>query len=390
MQILVYVILFLLFSGLKSINILQGVFAHPVFIFSITLVGGYLLNRAEGICRANFEKQEFHYENLDFMRYLCALIIVIMHLRPYLNEIDMLDLLFNNIISRICVPFFFIVSGYFVARKSKEQSDYLRKYIKGMIPCYIFWSIVYIPLGLSYIQELGIPVVLFPVALLIGFLYFGTYYHLWYFPALFLSLILVRFWCKRFSIKSLLLVAFVLLCLGASETYYGMLPEGIQHFFTTYYFNIFYTTRNFLFFGLFYVALGYFLGSRKRKYVAYSGLLFVLSSVLLVIEVLVLQGFERLDSNIMFACIPMVYSMFHFLVYFKEVCPLRFRYSYRDLSKYYYFIHPLLIFIFLGLSSLYGSIEHGHLRALIIIVLVHFSANGLILLKRKFPKLPIG
>lgn len=45
----------------------------------------------------------------------------------------------------------------------------------------------------------------------------------------------------------------------------------------SYYYNIFFTTRNFLFFGLFYVVLGYYVGTKEKAYSKYCFLKLIVS-----------------------------------------------------------------------------------------------------------------
>ena len=106
----------------------------------------------------------------------------------------------------------------------------------------------------------------------------------------------------------------VLLLFGATETYYGVLPLTLQRI-ISYYYNIFFTTRNFLFFGLFYVVLGYYLGSKKQVYASYCLEKLLISIMLLVFEALLLQGTERLNSNILLACVPVTYYLFVCTIY---------------------------------------------------------------------------
>lgn len=72
-------------------------------------------------------------------------------------------------------------------------------------------------------------------------------------------------WKEKYKLNYLFIISFFLLLFGATETYYGVLPLSIKEL-VTYYYNIFFTTRNFLFFGLFYVVLGYKMGSKEKTY----------------------------------------------------------------------------------------------------------------------------
>ena len=86
-----------------------------------------------------------NYQNLNILKYISAILIVILHLRPFLNFSNELDLAFNNIVTRICVPIFFIITGYFAAKKEKDNEDYIKSYIKKTIPLYLTWSLLYVP-----------------------------------------------------------------------------------------------------------------------------------------------------------------------------------------------------------------------------------------------------
>ena len=161
---------------------------------------------------------------------------------------------FNNIVSRICVPLFFIITGYFVAKKEKDKSNYIDTYIKRTIPLYLMWSLIYIPIILmtmiqyltqinEYIIKMNISmplIILFPIVLIVMLCYSGVYYHLWYFPALMLSLFVLKKWKEKYKLNYLFIISFFLLLFGATETYYGLLPLSIKEL-VTYYFNIFFT-----------------------------------------------------------------------------------------------------------------------------------------------------
>lgn len=343
--ILIPVAVALLLIGLKTLNILQGIWADPFVIISTAIVFSIIIYRMEHHIEQRSEQNVINYDNLDVLRYLFSIIIILMHMRPFLGTYDQLDLAFNNIISRICVPFFFVMTGYFVSQKQIQDPSYIRHYIKRMLPTYLFWSILYIPMGIQLIKDMNIPASMLPLALIIALVYVGTCYHLWYFPALFFGLWILALWLKKYSIRSLLILSFVLLCFGATETYFGLLPETIQQILKTYYFQIFYTTRNFLFFGLFYIAMGYAIGEKKQHCIPYRFLKLILCCFLLAAEGILLQLTDRLDSNILISCIPLTYYLFVSTLYTKTLFPMPKHVSLRNLSKYYYLLHPMIIWI---------------------------------------------
>lgn len=374
---------------LRHFKILTGFFASPVFILLVTLLLSVMFAYMERNLHESEDQTHVHYENLDIIRFLFAIIVVIAHMRPFFGYNTQLDIFFNYILSRVCVPIFFIITGYFCAKKEKNNPHYIKIYIKKMIPVYLLWSTLYLPLGVQSLQELQIPITAAtaPLAILVGLLYAGTYYHLWYFPALFIALIMVKFWKRYFSMRSLLCISIVLLCLGASETYYGFFPQPLQQFLSTYYFQIFYTTRNFLFFGLFYVALGYVIGLREHTFVPYSFLKMLFFCFLLVIEVLILQPINRLNSNILLSCVPLCYYMFITLLHHKPLFRYKPKIPFRDYYKFYYFLHPAIIFI---MSSFFftSNLLEDHYWIQIILVFVVLQAFTVLIskLKKKYPR----
>ena len=262
-------------------------------------------------------------------------------------------------------------------------------YIKKMIPVYLLWSILYLPLGLEALNTLEIPLTTatIPFAILVGLCYTGTYYHLWYFPALFLALITMKTWKRFFSMRSLLVLSLLLLCLGATETYFGVLPQPLQQFLSTFYFRIFYTTRNFLFFGLFYVSLGYLIAQRKKTYVPYSFIKMLFFAFLLVVEVLILQPTERLDSNILLSCVPLCYYMFITLLHMKPIIHYKPKISYRDYYKFYYFLHPFIIYMMTTFFFQMDILQdHYWIQILIVFGLLQLLTIVLTYMKKKYPK----
>lgn len=381
-------IVFLSLSFLKEMHILQNFWGQPITIIIATLVLSILISKIETNAEHNADQLHVHYENLDFVRFLFAIFVLLLHMRPFLGYNDQLDLAFNNIVSRICVPLFFMTTGYFCAKKQQVQPAYIKSYIKNMIPTYLVWSILYLPFGMYALLEMGIDGKLMPLALLVGLLYLGTYYHLWYFPALFFSLWILNIWKKHFSMRSLLVLSFLLLCFGASETYYGILPLQLQHLLSTYYFKYFYTTRNFLFFGLFYVTLGYCIGLKKNAYVSYSFVKFLLCCFLLVAEVFFLQSTDRLDSNILLSCVPLSYFLFITLIHTKSIVLWKQKIALRNLYKYVYFLHPAVISLttYLLFSNTPQLEGRYWIQITIVVAITYILTLAIVTLKKKNPK----
>ena len=390
---------FISFNLIFDVN--KNISFSLISIVIISIILNKLILYVDNIELKNKENNNLNYDNVDLFKYIFSIVILILHLHPFLQTSYHLNLFFNNIVGRICVPFFFIVSGYFIAKKEQKKKKYIDKYIKSIFYVYIVWCIIYIPIiimyGLSYLDVvkeylnnfnvLIIPFI--PLILIFIMFYVGTFYHLWYFPALIISVWILKKWKNKFSINKLLLISFVLLLIGASETYYGLIPISIKHYFN-YYFNIFITTRNFLFFGLFYVTLGYKLGLKKEIYVTNSFVKLLICIVLLFLETNFLQTIERLNSNIILSCFPLSYYLFINLIYFNNIINLKNNNLFRSYSKYYYLVHPGIIFIFLTLSNILNininkNIFTSLIQIIIIFICTHLCSKFIIKKNFKFP-----
>lgn len=349
----------------------------------------------------NYKKNKLNYQNLDILKYISAILIMILHLRPFINFSDQLDLVFNNIITRICVPIFFLITGYFVAKKEKENENYIKSYTEKMIPLYLIWSLLYLtiiigtivenlPTIQEYISKINVDflllivilVLLLPIIIAISLCYTGIYYHLWYFPAVIFSLLILKKWKEKWNIKYLLIISFILLLFGATETYYGVLPLSIKEL-LSYYYNIFFTTRNFLFFGLFYVVLGYFLGKREKLYSKYCFVKLIISFFLLIFEAILLHDTNRINSNILLSCVPLTYYLFLSTMYITNTISIKFPFG--KYSKYYYFIHPMIIFM---MSLFFPNINnYPYFNLFIVFVTTHIISVIILYFKKKNKKL---
>ncbi len=403
-EIIITVIISLLILFLNLINVLQveNDLGKPSTMVLLVIVFSFSAIYIQKNIDKNHKKKKLYYQNLDILKYLAAITIIILHLRPFINYCNELDLAFNNIVSRICVPIFFLITGYFVAKNEKKDFNYINNYIRKIIHLYLVWSLIYVPVVIGtiikyfpiimeYISKFNFSIPIFiillivslPFIIFIALIYTGVYYHLWYFPALIFSLLILKKWKQKFNIKYLLAISFVLLLFGATETYYGVLPSMIKNL-LAYYYNIFFTTRNCLFFGLFYVVLGYIMGLKKSPYSKYCFEKLIISIFILVFEVILLHDTKRLNSNILVACVPLVYYLFISTIYISN--NIKVSLSFRQLSKYYYLIHPMVIFIISVLSS--QIYNHPYINIFITLLVTHIITILIIKLK-KYIKLPI-
>ena len=385
----------------------ENPFGHTLTVILLAASGSLLVIRMETHMAFHAQTKQLQYQNLDLFRFLSSIIIIVLHARPFFTVSYEIDMAINNIIGRICVPFFFFISGYFAAKQEQKKPDYIRSYIRSMIPVYLLWSAVYLPWSLSlaapYIQQvsgllctIGLPtaiqnlllLLLVPLAVIVALLYSGVYYHLWYFPALLLSMLVLRWWKRKYSLRGLLTVSFVLLLFGATETYYGFCGQFFQSL-LHYYYAVFFTTRNFLFFALFYVTLGYWMGKQEQPASSLCFLKLLLSIAALVGEGMLLQTTQRLDSNILLACVPLVYYLFSCLLYTNIHVPQLSEIPFRAISKYYYLVHPLMILFVHAWFPQVDSFWMAVAKGVCVLCCTHICTLLLIHMKKRYPAVPL-
>lgn len=385
----------------------ENPFGHTLTVILLAASGSLLVIRMETHMAFHAQTKQLQYQNLDLFRFLSSIIIIVLHARPFFTVSYEIDMAINNIIGRICVPFFFFISGYFAAKQEQKKPDYIRSYIRSMIPVYLLWSAVYLPWSLSlaapYIQQvsgllctIGLPtaiqnlllLLLVPLAVIVALLYSRVYYHLWYFPALLLSMLVLRWWKRKYSLRGLLTVSFVLLLFGATETYYGFCGQFFQSL-LHYYYAVFFTTRNFLFFALFYVTLGYWMGKQEQPASSLCFLKLLLSIAALVGEGMLLQTTQRLDSNILLACVPLVYYLFSCLLYTNIHVPQLSEIPFRAISKYYYLVHPLMILFVHAWFPQVDSFWMAVAKVVCVLCCTHICTLLLIHMKKRYPAVPL-
>ena len=88
------------------------------------------------------------YKSLDIAKFICAILIIILHTAPFSSYSKILTFGFRNIVTVIAVPFFFATSGFLLFKKVESLEDrardsYIKKYLSRLIIMYLIWSAVY-------------------------------------------------------------------------------------------------------------------------------------------------------------------------------------------------------------------------------------------------------
>ncbi|MGX2946531.1 acyltransferase family protein [Enterococcus alishanensis] len=306
-------------------------------------------------------KKKDGFQLLYLAQFIFPFFVVVAHVGSLTSNPE-LHFLLKNILCRVVVPFYCVSNAFFYAQKdSVGKKMWLRKNIQ----VYLLWSLIYLPFGIQFIQDyVNLPLALYPVGVLVGLVYTGTFYHLWYFPAIFFGVVIVDKLIHKWGYGKVFSGLLVLYAIGASETYSAYLAgTGFGQLMESY-FNIFLTTRNGLFFTTIFVLIGFYLAENHQRLLVdseknYRGL--ILSSLLLLIEGTIIFLHQGRDVNVYFALIP--FSFYFFLVLLSYHGKADFK-SLRKYGQGIYFFHmiPIQLFnIFVSTSGL-TSAETGWIR----------------------------
>ncbi len=162
---------------------------------------------------------------IDIFRYICALMVVIIHTNPfYVGSLAPLGIFLKQFFARIAVPYFFVVSGYFLFLKidSDEKNGYRAAW--NQIKTYFVWSIPYILINLWALHGDNFSLIPFIKNTVLTFFIHGSSSHFWFFPALIYGTVIVTFLYKRFGWKTVSIISIVLYFIGCLGSTY--LPIG--------------------------------------------------------------------------------------------------------------------------------------------------------------------
>ena len=244
---------------------------------------------------------------------------------------------------RIGVPFFFAVSGYFFAGKihDKEASG---KYSKSILKLYIVFEIIDIILNTLVMKDLWKQ----PLLILQRVFTCGVNGVYWYLISLFLTCLLLRpLWAKK-KTNILIIIGLVLYILAMTDdTYTGFFMntkiQELVHMHTMFWK---WPQAGFAMSVLF-LSIGVKLRQDALE-VKHTGLLFLISCMLLVLEANFTQTHGALDANCYFSLIFAAPLLMMLALKHPAVinCPK----EVRDLSMYIYMVH---IYINYALYVLY-------------------------------------
>lgn len=301
--------------------------------------------KTEAFKKENVQKE---YGGLDDFRVIAAFLVVAIHTSPLLAFTETGDFFLTRILARVAVPFFFMVSGFFVL-KGENTGRAVRRFMKKTAILYGISILLYMPLNLynHYFQMED-----FFINFIKDIFFDGTFYHLWYLPAAIEGIAIAYLLLERLGDKGAFSIALVLYAVGLlGDSYFGLIRD-IPVLSALYkgIFSISAYTRN----GIFFAPAFFVMGSIwTGKLCAEEGKRRQISLVLpaaglaecflaMTVEGMLLHRFsiQRHDSMYIML-IPTMYFLFWFLTAFSQKGnPLL-----RKMAMLIYIIHPYMIVV---------------------------------------------
>lgn len=287
-------------------------------------------------------------QKLFIAQFIATICVVVIHCGTITNH-PIVHFFLKSMVCRIAVPFFFVNNAYFFRINSKREG-YSKIWLRRIVRLYTIVFLLYIPFGVQLLQDtVDIQWNLWSIllALVVSFLYTGSIYHLWYFPALISSLAIVKYMFQRFRYKWIFLVCFLFFSVGSLETYSLFISNPMVISVMEKYFNIFFTTRNGLFFSPLFISIGFVLADnvhnleKHRKLFIYG---LVAACFLGGVEGIITFYNQGIDKNFMYFTIPFIFSLYGLLVISKSKIK-----SFENLNSYsknIFLFHMILIQIF--------------------------------------------
>lgn len=284
---------------------------------------------------------------LDLFRLAAVVLVVANHTSPLASVSPLWDFWFTRVLARVAVPFFLMVSGYFLA---KDQWRRTGVFLKKTCLLYGAAVLLYLPLN-WYNGGYG------PAEWVKKLLLDGTFYHLWYFPGVILGVLAAR-GLLRLGPRTALTAAGLLYLVGlGGDSYYGLTCQlpALEALYGEI-FQIFAYTRNGLFFTPLFLLLGA-AGVRWSVRTSAAGLCAAFAAM--TAEGLWLHGLQVQRHDSMYMLLPLVMVCLFSLLLGLNRGERR---SCRKFSSLIYVLHPWCIvlvplFYQQGLAGVQGGVS---------------------------------
>ena len=210
--------------------------------------------------------QTVNYAGGDYFRIVAAVMVIGIHTAPFSGISKAFDFLLTYCAGRVAVPFFFMTTGYFVLgswrKNGNDAGSKVIRFIKKTLFLYAVSIVLYLPINF---YSGGLPG---SAGEFIRMLIFdGTFYHLWYFPAVIIGCFAVMMLLKKFPARTVFGITILLYLIGAGgDSYYGIAARipALEHMYDVI-FTVSSYTRNGIFYAPIFLLMGQMLRERKAS-----------------------------------------------------------------------------------------------------------------------------
>ena len=306
--------------------------------------------------------------SIDIVKVIMALLVVGIHTEP-LGFNLWLDRGFG-IITRLCVPFFFVTSAFFCWLK--EDHENAKKSILRLGVLYLVWSVIYLPFDLPKFREMSF------LELLRLFLWDGNGHALWFLCGSIIAIIIVDLLLKVFKPKTILIISLLFLLIGCMKSTWKPLLFSLFHISLPDTLG----SRNGLFYGFPYMALGMNLAKDPRwkaKSFLHTLIGLILSLICLILESFLFVVVYKTKTTILwFSVFPLSYYFFLFVYNLRIHLAKEQSLFLRKTSTLIYVSHHLFLAVFPNLQ---------HLSLFLAVSICSILFSFLIIWLQKHPKL---
>ena len=329
------------------------------------------------------ENQKRRLDGIDLFKFILAFFVIAIH--AYKTE-NMASFIFVDGICRVAVPFYFIVSGYFCFRKKNIEG-----YLKSIITLYLVWTVIYLPViinGMITDNPKGHSAAYVIIRwIILQFSLSGSYFHLWYINATFWGVLIVYILLKvGIKPKGVLIISAAVYLAGLlGQSYHGLIAgTPVERIFQLYC-KVFSSTRNGLFIGFPFIAMGAYISEKHICMPVKKSLpLFFIGIALLIFEVLFTrQNTAPADYN-SYIFLPLcAFALFMLSLNIESATPGKYR-PLRDISVITFFVH---MYVLMGINSVSSAVLNPPVRYLTVSVVSLAVSLAIYRLSKRFKPL---
>jgi len=288
-------------------------------------------------------KNTKYYGMIDVLRLVFAIMVVSIHTMAFQSINENLRIATSMGIARLAVPFFFVVTGYFLYDRINLENE-PKSTLKRLLILYVSW--VLIEAITLFPRVIGSFISMGPIFCIKYLLIIGVTGSLWYISSLIITIFIISPVLKKDKIFLLLFIGFILYIFGMTgDTYFGLFEKTMINPLISGYTSIFILPQIGVTESILFVTLGAAVNKYKlNEKINKPGLLSIISIILLLIEAFVLNktGIAK-DSNMYISAIIAAPLILIWAINYKKNISLKVTKACREYSLGIYCSHQIIM-----------------------------------------------